>query len=372
MGLRTSVSCLGIVVLQACGPKGSSAPPLREATSVGEAFKSEGCTSIRPPTEPDLMGWDSGSRLNLKTLREQGVVGVRYVANGCDVQLEVLNCVARDVEYKFSPYAATETKVAKSQRDLFAELPVGASKLGGKVGGGRALRTDYMLAGMFSIPVMKEYPADKLEGDCARATHVVSKLYIGGFAMAAGEDDKLSAGASVFGAKSGLDQSSSAERVASEGNPKACAKAQEEGTQEVLCGVPLRLGLIPIEGRGGAKTDASAQAAPAKARPDDPVDAVQAAIPRMIELLRGGKTKQFFEEYMTADDLQEGIKGSSLDQLVQDFDRAAKDNVIILLRKVQTMQPRSVEAVVGGYQVTYNVDKNVAFLVDNGRVYVKN
>jgi hypothetical protein len=204
---------------------------------------------VRPQTEPDLMGWDSGSRAKLKSLQEQGVVGVRYKAVGCNVELEVLQCVGKGVEYAFSPYSANETKTAKSERDLFAELPIGAAKLGGKVGGGRALRTDYMLAGVLNIPVMKSFPPDKLEGQCDQATHVVSSLYLGGFAMVSGQTEKLEAEASFFGVGVGASQDRVADRVANEGNADACAAAQKEGKREPLCSVPLRLGLTPVEGR---------------------------------------------------------------------------------------------------------------------------
>src|SRR5687767_8284935 len=129
----------------ACGGSATS-PGLLDPPTTGQAFGSEGCSAVRPPTEPDLMGWDSGSRANLKAMREQGVVAVRYRSVGCNVELEVLNCTG-DGAYEFSAYSATDTKVSKSTRDLYADLPIGAARLGSKVGGGRAVRTDYMLTG---------------------------------------------------------------------------------------------------------------------------------------------------------------------------------------------------------------------------------
>lgn len=242
--------CLGVFTASlGCGPSIATAPPLLEPTKTKDAFEGVQCSAIRPPTEPDLMGWDSGSRLNLKQLQESGVVGVHYKAKGCNVELEVLNCVGKGAEYRFSAYSATETKMARSQRDLFTDLPIGAARLGGKVGGGRALRTDYMLAGVLAMPVMKAFPASKLEGDCDRATHVVSKLYLGGFAMASGESQSLEARASIFGIGAGGSQDRTAERLATEGSAEACAKAQREGTREPTCSVPLRIGLTPVEGR---------------------------------------------------------------------------------------------------------------------------
>lgn len=254
---RASVSC-SLLLLGAAGCTGSAtSPPLLAPTSTGEAFGAQECSALRPPTEPDLMAWDAGSRANLKTLAERGVVAVRYAAEGCNVELEVLNCTGEET-YAFSPYAATDTKIAKSTGDLRAELPVGAARLGGSVGGGRALRTDYMLAGVLSMPSLEAYPMAKLRGSgCERATHVVAKVYVGGFAMAAGESERISGSASLFsvgGAEASEERG--VERLASEGRAEACQQAQRDGVLDPGCSVPLRIGLVAIAGRGST-TDAA-------------------------------------------------------------------------------------------------------------------
>jgi len=252
---RTHGVALGLLALgmagAACGPGAPLRPDLPKGTSTGEAF--EGgvkCSAVRPPTEPDLMGWDPGSRANLSMLRSQGVVAVRYRAEGCNVELEVLsNCIGTG-KYSYSPYAATDTKIAHNAQELYAELPIGAARLGGKLRGGRALRTDYTLVGMQALPVGSAYAASDLRGpDCERATHVVSRMYLGGFAMVAGETSAIEAAVSVFGAKAGGAQAQSAEHVAREGVAEACDKAQSEGKENAQCAVPLRVGLLAIAGR---------------------------------------------------------------------------------------------------------------------------
>jgi hypothetical protein len=270
---------------------------LLEPTKTGEAFDGIQCSSVRPQTEPDLMAWDAGSRANLKMLHEQGVVAVRYRAEGCNVELEVLDCVGEG-KYEFSAYSATESKVAKSAQELFVELPIGAARLAGKLGGGRALRTDYMLSGILRIPVMQAFSPVSLKGTCDRATHVVGKLYVGGFAMATGESEEIAAGVSVFGVGAGADRTRSAERLAEEGNAAACKAAQEQGRLEPLCSVPLRLGLVPIEGRaegacapgsswngrtcsaGSGDRDTTTVPAAATTAPSSPAPVGEAAVPQ--------------------------------------------------------------------------------------------
>lgn len=239
--------------LVACGPSSATAPDLLGHTTTGAAFESESCSAFRPPTEPDLMGWDSGSRANLKSMREQGVVAVRYKAEGCNVELEVLNCTGEG-EYEFSAYPSSDTKVSKSARDLYADLPIGAARLGTKVGGGRALRTDYMMTGLYRVSSYDAYPAGLLKGSgCDQATHVVAKMYVGGFGMTSGATESLQGSASVFGIGAAASQDRGSERVAVEGNPEACQRAQKDGKADPLCNVPLRVGLIPVDKTGATE-----------------------------------------------------------------------------------------------------------------------
>jgi hypothetical protein len=205
------------------------------------------CAGDAMPEEPDLMGWKSSERASLSSLRRQGVVAVRYQAQGCDVSLEVLrNCIGEG-GYDFSPYVANESKMARDQAELAAKLPLGAAELGGRLAQGWSLRTDYRLAGMVSMPVGKRYSRDDLNGlDCDRATHVVARIYLGGFAIAVGESRALEAAVTVFGAGLSGEHLTEGERLASEGDPEGCALAQREGTESPLCSVPLRVGLLPL------------------------------------------------------------------------------------------------------------------------------
>lgn len=242
-------------VLVACGPGAGGSPAGPPPTNA--------CSAARAQTEPDLMAWDPASRANLSRLRHQGVVAVRYAARGCDVELELLsNCIAPG-SYEFAPYSANERKVAHNQNELFAALPVGAASLSAKLSGERALRTDYMLAGTHSLPPGTPVSADELTGlGCDRATHVVSAIYVGGFAMTAGESRTMDASASFFGADVSARTSADVENLADEGNEQACRTAQAEHREHDACAVPLRIGLIPLRrAAGGEAAQASTAAA---------------------------------------------------------------------------------------------------------------
>jgi hypothetical protein len=91
-----------------CGPS-QPAADLKAPTNQ-EILPTAQCVGGHPSTTPDLMAWDSESRLNLSRLRNSGIVAVRYQAHGCDVQMELLsNCIAHG-SYEFTPYVSKERK----------------------------------------------------------------------------------------------------------------------------------------------------------------------------------------------------------------------------------------------------------------------
>ncbi|MCC6647151.1 MAG: hypothetical protein IT374_16460 [Polyangiaceae bacterium] len=258
LALLASITLASAMLLPACGPK----PPVNDGKTTQKGFDSAvSCSAVRPQTEPDLMAWDPGSRGNLSRLRKEGVVAVRYEAKGCNVELELLpNCIGPGAQYKYSQYPEEQTKVARNSEELYAELPLGAARLSGKLKGNRALRTDYRLVGLSAIPAGKSFtPADLKGPDCARATHVISTVYLGGFTLVAGDLNEVEGGGSVFavgGAKAGT--SSKSERLDSAGDPESCEAAAKEGVENPRCSVPLRIGLISIEGRAPTVTTPTA------------------------------------------------------------------------------------------------------------------
>jgi hypothetical protein len=199
------------------------------------------------------MGWDASSRANLNRLRASGVVAVRYEVDGCDVQLEVLNgCIGKG-SYSYYPYHATDTKIARNAHELYTELPLGAAALSGKLSANNAIRTDFTLVGMNAVPPTSLFVREDLDGPgCDRATHIVDRIYLGGFGMVSGETKQLESAVSFFNLGAGGSMEADAKRVAREGDPQACSKALSNGKESALCSAPLRVGLMPIRKDGSA------------------------------------------------------------------------------------------------------------------------
>lgn len=137
--------------------------------------------------------------------------------------------------YKYTPYSATESKVASNENELLAALPLGASSFAGRVKRGQTLRTDYTMVGTDTLPANKRVTRAQLRGpDCPRATHVVSTVYLGGFALAAGTKAELGGSAKIFGFGAEGESKAAGERLVAEGNAEACAEAQKTGKEARL------------------------------------------------------------------------------------------------------------------------------------------
>ena len=241
-GLRPAV--VVVFGVAGCGAPAEAVAPQPSPQGANREWGG-GCTAKRD--EADLMGWDAGSRANVAVMRRQGVLAVRFATDGCKVDLELLpNCLGEGT-YGFSPYPASERRIARDQRELAASLPLLSVNLGSKITAGRALRTDFDLAGMASLPAGKPYARRDLHGQgCDRATHVVSRVYVGGFAIVVGESRSIEAAVTVFGAGVHGGDVRDEERLTTEGNADACKAAQRGGVESPGCSVPLRLALQPI------------------------------------------------------------------------------------------------------------------------------
>lgn len=232
-----------LLLLLGCSPalnQDNGAESLRQQ-GIRALSSGKSCKAIRLSTEPDLLGWDPGSRGKLVSITSQGLAVVRYHEQGCDVELTVLGgCFSRKAHYEYRPYSEDQRKTATDEVELYANFPVGIAELRGHVSNGRGVRADYHLAGVERVPVGLSFQPRDLEGDCRGATHVVSAVYRGVFAIAAGQTSELSADLSLLRGQA----QSSLHLLDHAGDPVRC---DFSGTLRPGCDVPLRLELYPIE-----------------------------------------------------------------------------------------------------------------------------
>lgn len=225
-------SLIGVVALTACG---SATRPTARAPEYQPENQSK-CGVVKSSDRPLIIEWPSSDRAALESTAKHGLVVVRY--SGCE--MEVLPRCQLGGSYR---YTATTRKLEKvSIRDadeLYAQVPVGAAKLEGKLEKAGELNVAMHVVGRFDA-VEPEQP--KLEGACDGATHLVTAMTSGAFEFYAGAAAEAGGEASVLGAGAGAKASTHHELLNRDGDPAACgASTTEDAGPPTGCGAILRL-----------------------------------------------------------------------------------------------------------------------------------
>ncbi len=213
------------------------------------------CGVTKSQSEPLVVEWPSAARAKLEALSRTGVVAVRYT--GCE--MEVLASCNAPGKYAYTGITPKHDHVAiRNEDDLYANIPLGAAKLEGKLARSGELDVDMAMVGRYASD-RGTVRADELQGpDCGKATHVVSALTVGAFDFSAGAGATVSAGATVGNAGGGASSQSSKELLNSDGRMSACDGARtSDAHPPEACGAILRLEVVPL---GQAKSEVPAGA----------------------------------------------------------------------------------------------------------------
>jgi hypothetical protein len=196
--------------------------------------------------EVDLVGWAPAGRAQLASVAAQGLAVVHLEVTGCRATLEVLpRCTSGKASYGYTASDESQSRISHDAGSLQASFPLGPVDLSGKLSGNRSVRADYRLAGVHRIPVGTRFALPDLVGDCSRATHVVSAIYRGAFALASGLTAAIGASASLLSTE--VDRS--VEMLDRAGRVEACTGSDAPAAG---CDVPLRIEVTPLESTGRA------------------------------------------------------------------------------------------------------------------------
>lgn len=219
-------------------------------------FEPEGqakCKVGASQDKPLIVEWPSGERADLEARsRQGGLVVVRY--EGCEMQI-LSRCKAPGA-YAYIPVTTKQdTLVIQNEDELYANLPVGAVKLEGKLQSAGSLNVTMTLVGKFAADRF-DVIDNELEGACDGATHVVVGMNVGAFEFFAGGSAEVGGGVRV-GDTVGAGAKSAAKRetLSRDGSTDACKKAStdDEGPP-TGCGASLRLEVAPLAPAETAKT----------------------------------------------------------------------------------------------------------------------
>ncbi|MCA9645830.1 MAG: hypothetical protein KC492_34300, partial [Myxococcales bacterium] len=235
--IRTVVLGLtGALSLSACAhPPPPEAPP-----------KAPYCPTVQAEAEPLLVLADQ-PRAALQANRFEHAVAVRYETQGCEVTLEVLqDCVASALPYEYRPFLKREARIATNEAEVFSQLPLGATYAAPRLDG-ESVRADTFTVGQLNLSTKHELQRKNFEGpSCARATHYVTHIHVGGFSLVAGNAETL-ANTIWFDPAAHAAAHPGAQLIRMEGTPAQCGEAVSTSERLALCSVPLRLGLAPLD-----------------------------------------------------------------------------------------------------------------------------
>jgi hypothetical protein len=254
---------LGLVAaaptLTACfpGDGGNVASRLAAPPSYSPAGESK-CSVKKSAEHPLIVEWPSADRATLEAKAQSGLVAVRYV--GCE--MEVLHRCRLPGKYAYTAITPKHDAVTIRDADeLYANMPVGAAKLEGKLEKTGQLQVSMTIVGRFEADHTSFTPAELDGDDCDRATHVVSGMTTGAFELSAGASATVGGQAGAFGAGAGGKSSSTHETLERDGREEKCeGGSSHAGEPPDGCGAVLRLDLVPLQAPKREKKVTTAEA----------------------------------------------------------------------------------------------------------------
>jgi hypothetical protein len=202
------------------------------------------CRVASSQSSPLVTEWPASEKANLEVLLRNGTVAVAY--SGCSMRL-LPECRVSGEYHWQQTTAATDALEINDADELFAKLPLGAVSLEGELKRSGKLLVKTTVAGQLRVQnaSINDIPRD---GPCAQATHIVTALSLGAFALTAGgqKDTKLGADVQIVG--TGVKTERSAELLRSAGDFDTCAQGNSE-SPHVNCASPIQAFLMPLPGR---------------------------------------------------------------------------------------------------------------------------
>lgn len=233
------------------GGCGRSMP--RGSTSPDQALGQTTCKVRSSSTRPLLVEWPAADRAMLEAAADSGIVAARY--NGCELEVLSRCTLGGQYEYRGLTHKRDEVRI-RDEDSLWAELPLGAAQLETALSREGQINVDMTVVGRLEID------PDTLDAAggaaCSGATHIVSGMTVGAFAMYTGSAIDGSASASAGGFGGGLSSSRDRSVLRRDGDFDACdGSGPSQGSPPAQCGALLRVELTPLGADGRTTSDAA-------------------------------------------------------------------------------------------------------------------
>lgn len=234
--------------LQACGgTTENAASQLVKSPEMPVSDQETRCKVRKSQAEPLIVEWPNAQRGRLESVSKRNLVAIKY--NGCELE-QLTGCTVKTSvgNYAYWPITRKQSKVAIHNADeLYANMPVGAVSLEGKLKTAGQLEVNMTIVGRYEAPTHTFYKND-LEGQCEGATHVIAALTTGAFTFSAGGDAEVGGGVTVGNAGAGGKSQSKKETLQSDGDETACARATNgDKTPPEGCGALLQIEVTALQ-----------------------------------------------------------------------------------------------------------------------------
>ncbi len=230
----------GALLLSACRPSRDVVTPKPPVFApVGQSK----CGVAKSQSEPLIVEWASAARAQLEALARKGTVVVAY--QGCEMRV-LPHCRAPGA-YAFTPTTRKYDVIAMTDADeLYANVPVGAAKLEGKLAQAGQLNVSMTIVGRYDASKAFVDRPD-LQGECTGATHVVAGLTTGAFKFFAGGTSEAGRGGDGLGAGGGAKSASKTEMLNEDGDEASCATSTASSSAPPEgCAALLRVEVGPL------------------------------------------------------------------------------------------------------------------------------
>ena len=202
------------------------------------------CHVAASQSSPLVTEWPASEKANLEVLLTTGAVAVAF---SCCSKRVLPDCRVRGAYRWTRTTPASDSLEINDADELFAKLPLGAASLEGELKRSGKLSVQTTVAGQLRLEGggVADVPR---EGPCAQATHVVSALSLGAFALKAGGAGNASAGVTIASVGTGIKHENSADLLRSAGDFDSCSQGTDQGPH-ANCASPIQAFLTGIPGR---------------------------------------------------------------------------------------------------------------------------
>jgi TPR repeat protein len=243
--MRMMLVALVASLVGACGG-GSVASAVRDDLPTADKALGAACMEPGGPAQPWTFDMDSTTRGALFHSMKKGAV---VVAFDCK-ELRVLTTCNVDGNYEYGGYPVSfdvlDFKDADSLKASLSAGPAIAARFKGELDRGSTLFIAHGEVGMATTTVA-EVTRDQLKNGCTGATHFVTDVHFGAYAMKTASTAQVGSAIEIFDQGTQGSSKSTADRSVNAGDRKACEKSAENDQQAPNdCNTVVRIGLAPI------------------------------------------------------------------------------------------------------------------------------